>query len=157
MTLSFFVNNQSLTLGFSQQNTEIMSDSKNYLKAKFIFQTNDWKTDKPKYALFSYKGQTYKKYLGIEDGVKENECFIAPEVIKPGEFTVSVFAEDYITTNTVSIPVKQSGYTENITNQPTTPLVIEQMNTLMYKYAKLCNDIYKECQRIEEKVKGVDK
>lgn len=154
MTLSFFVNNQSLSLGFSQQDIEIMSDSKNYLKTKFIFQTNDWKTNRPKYALFSYKGKTYKKYLGIEEGVKENECFVAPEVIKPGEFTVSVFAEDYITTNTVSIPVRQSGYTEDIVNQPATPQAIEQMNTLMYKYANLCNEILKECQRIEKTFKG---
>jgi hypothetical protein len=39
------------------------------LVAKFIFQTEDWQTDRPKYALFSYKGKTYKKYLGIEDGL----------------------------------------------------------------------------------------
>jgi hypothetical protein len=95
-----------LSLSPNQENIDIASDSKNYLKAKFIFQTNDWKTNLPKYALFSYQGRTYKKYLGIEEGVKENECFVANEVIKPGEFTVSVFAENYITTNIVTIPVK---------------------------------------------------
>ena len=153
MTLIFYVNNQSLSLSSNQENIEIASDSRNYLKARFVFQTNDWKTDRPKYALFSYNGKTYKKYLGIEENVKENECFVAPEVIKPGEFTVSVFAEDYITTNTVSIPVKQSGYTENIVNQPATPQAIEQMNTLMYEYANLCNEILKECQRIEKRLK----
>jgi hypothetical protein len=82
---------------------------------------------------------------------------VAPEVIKPGEFTVSVFAEDYITTNTVSIPVKQSGYTEDIVNQPVTPQAIEQMNTLMYEYANLCNEILKECQRIEKRLKEESK
>jgi hypothetical protein len=116
MTLTFYVNNQSLFLSPAQENIEVASDSRNYLKVKFIFQTADWKTDRPKYALFSCQGNTYKKYLGIEEGVKENECFVAPEVIKPGEFTVSVFAENYITTNTVSVPVKRSGYTENIIN-----------------------------------------
>lgn len=153
MTLSFYVNNQSLSLSPAQENINIASDSKNYLKAKFIFQTNDWKTEQPKYALFSYNGKTYKKYLGIEDGVKENECFVAPEVIKPGEFTVSVFAEDYITTNTVSIPVKPSGYTKEIENQLATPAAIDQMNTLMYNYANLCNEILKECKKIQQEIR----
>lgn len=154
MTLSFYVNNQSLSLSPNQENIELASDSKNYLKAKFIFQTNDWKTNIPKYALFSYQGKTYKKYLGIEEGAKENECFVANEVIKPGEFTVSVFAENYITTNTVAIPIKQSGYTETIENQPATPQTLEQMNTLMYQYASLCNEILKECQRIQKEMEG---
>jgi hypothetical protein len=141
-----------LSLSPNQENIDIASDSKNYLKAKFIFQTNDWKTNLPKYALFSYQGKTYKKYLGIEEGVKENECFVANEVIKPGEFTVSVFVENYITTNTVTIPVKQSGYTENIENQPATASTLEQMNILLYNYANVCNDILKECQRIQRKI-----
>jgi hypothetical protein len=146
-----------LSLSPNQENIDIASDSKNYLKAKFIFQTNDWKTNLPKYALFSYQGRTYKKYLGIEEGVKENECFVANEVIKPGEFTVSVFAENYITTNTVTIPVKQSGYTENIENQPATASTLEQMNTLLYNYANVCNDILKECQRIQRKLEEGNK
>ena len=157
MTLSFYVNNQSLSLSPNQENIDIASDSKNYLKAKFIFQTNDWKTNLPKYALFSYQGKTYKKYLGIEEGVKENECFVANEVIKPGEFTVSVFAENYITTNTVTVPVRQSGYTENIENQPATASTLEQMNTLLYNYANVCNDILKECQRIQHKLEEGNK
>lgn len=146
-----------MSLSPSQENIDIASDSKNHLKAKFIFQTSDWKTNLPKYALFSYQGKTYKKYLGIEEGVKENECFVANEVIKPGEFTVSVFTENYITTNTVTIPVKQSGYTENIENQPATASTLEQMNTLLYNYAKVCNDILKECQRIQRKLEEENK
>ena len=152
MTLIFYVNNQSLSLSPAQQNIEVVSDSKNYLKARFIFQTKDWQTDKPKYALFTHNGQTYKKYLGIEDGVKENECFVAPEVIKAGGFSVSVFCEDFITTTAVDIPVKQSGYTEEIVNQPATPAALEQMNALMYQYASLCNEILKECQRIQKQI-----
>ena len=152
MTLIFYVNNQSLSLNPAQQNIEVVADSKNYLKAKFVFQTKDWQTDKPKYALFSHNGLTYKKYLGIEDGAKENECFVASEVIKDGGFSVSVFCEDFITTHTVDIPVKKSGYTEDIVNQPVTPQALEQMNTLMYQYASLCNDILKECQRIQKEI-----
>lgn len=152
MKLLFYVNNQSLSLNPAQKNIRIASDSKNYLIAKFIFQTNDWRTDRPKYALFSHNGKTYKKYLGIEEGLKEDECYVAPEVIKAGTFTVSVFCEDYITTNTVELPVEQSGYTEDIVNQPTTPQALEQMNTMLYQYASLCNEILKECQRIEQKL-----
>lgn len=155
MTLLFYVNNQSLT--FSSVNKEVVSDSKNYLKAKFVFQTNDWKNDKPKYALFTHDGKTYKKYLGIEEGVNENECFVAPEVIKANSFSVAVFCEDYITTNKVEVPVIQSGYTEVIENQPSTRSTMEQMNTMLYQYANLCNEILKECQRIEKKLKEDDK
>lgn len=150
MTLLFYVNNQNLTLNSTQQNVSIMSDSRNYLKAKFVFQSKDWQNNSPKYALFSHKGKTYKKYLGIEEGVADNECYVVPEVIKAGEFTVSVFAEDLITTNAVKIPVQQSGYTDKIVNQPSTPEAIEQMNTMMYKYASVCNDILKECKRIQK-------
>lgn len=152
MKLLFYVNNQSLVLNPSQKNIEIVADSKNYLIAKFVFQTSEWKTNIPKYALFSYKGKTYKKYLGIEEGLAENECYVSPEVIKAGEFSVSVFCEDHITTHTVQIPVRGSGYTDKIENQQPTPQVIDQMNTLMYQYASLCNEMLKECKKIYEKI-----
>lgn len=152
MKLLFYVNNQSLSLSQNQKNIKIVSDSKNHLIAKFIFQTEDWNTDRVKYALFSHNGKTYKRYLGVDAGLQDNECYVAPEVIKAGEFTVSVFCEEYITTHTVSIPVEQSGYTEEIENEPTTPTVMEQMNTMLYKYATLCNDILKECQKIKEEM-----
>lgn len=152
MTLQFFVNNQTLSLNPAQRDVRIASDSKNYLKARFTFQTSEWTRGTLRYALFSHKGKTYKKFLGIEPGCKSNECYVAPEVIKDGTFTVSVFCDDVITSTSVSIPVEKSGYTENISNQETTPTVLEQMNTLMHKYASLCNDIYKECQKIKEEV-----
>lgn len=155
MTLIFYVTNQTLSLSPVCQSFEVVADSKNYLKVRFMFQTNDWKTNKPKFALFSHNGKTYKKYIGVEDGVNENECFVAPEVIKAGKFSVSVFCEDYITTDIVEIPVKQSGYTENIENQPATPQTLEQMNTLMYRYTNLCNEILKECQRIQRELEEV--
>lgn len=157
MTLCFYVNNQVLTLGFNLNTKRIVADSKNYLKAKFIFQTKDWNTELPKYALFSHNGKTYKKYLGIEDGVEENECFVPPEVIKADTFTVSVFCENYITTNIVEIPVEKSGYTDSIENQSDTPQVLEQMNELLYQYASACNEILKECRRIEQRLKGGNK
>ena len=153
MTLTFYVNNQSLSLNPNQKNIEIVADSKNYLVAKFIFQSQDWKNKNIKYALFSHNGKTYKKILGAEAGLAENECLVAPEVIKAGAFSVSVFCESLITTHTIDIPVRASGYTEKIENQNANPSVMEQMNQLMYKYASLCNSIYEGCQEIEKNIK----
>ena len=152
MTLQFYVNNQVLSLNPAQKNIKIVADSKNYLKARFIFQTSEWTRGIIRYALFTHNGKTYKKILGIEPGLKSNECYVAPEVIKSGKFNVSVYCDDLITSNTVSIPVEASGYTENIENQESTPTVLEQMNELMYKYASLCNDILKECREVEKNI-----
>ena len=116
MILQFFVNNQTLSLNPAQRDVKIASDSKNYLKARFTFQTSEWTRGVLRYALFTHSGTTYKKFLGIEPGCKSNECYVAPEVIKEGNFTVSVFCDDLITSTAVSIPVESSGYTENITN-----------------------------------------
>lgn len=150
MTLQFNVNNQTLSLNPAQRNIKVVADSKNYLKARFVFQTSEWTRGVVRFALFTYKGRAYKKILGIEPGCKANECFVAPEVIKEGSFTVSVYCDDLITSTVETIPVVASGYTENVVNQETTPSVLQQMNTLMYKYASLCNDILKECQKIKE-------
>lgn len=156
MTLQFYVNNQTLSLNPAQKNIKIVADSRNYLKARFVFQTSEWTRGVLRYALFTHNGKTYKKILGIEPGLKSNECYVAPEVIKEGSFTVSVFCDDLITSTTEVIPVCASGYTEKIENQNSTPTVTEQMNTLMYNYAKLCNDILKECENTknEMEVKG---
>lgn len=149
MTLLFYVNNQTLSLNPTQINTKVVADSKNYLKVQFMFQTSEWKKGDLLYALFTHKGKTYKKFLGIEEGTKWNECFVAPEVIKEGKFSVSVYSNDLITTNTIDIPVARSGYTENIVNQNPTPSVMEQMNEKMYQYAKLCNDMYEEIKKMK--------
>ena len=125
MTLQFYVNNQTLSLNPAQKNIKIASDSKNYLKARFIFQTSEWTRGVLRYALFTYNGATYKKILGIEPGCKSNECYVVPEVIKPGCFAVSVFCDDLITSTPENIPVVESGYTENIVNQEATPTVLE--------------------------------
>ena len=154
MVLQFYVNNQMLSLNPAQKNIKIAADSKNYLKARFIFQTSEWTRGIIRYALFSHDGKTYKKILGIEPGCKSNECFVSPEVIKTGQFTVSVFCDDLITSTVVALPVEESGYTENIVNQENTPTMLEQMNQLMYKYASLCNQMYEECEKIKEDLGG---
>lgn len=128
MTLQFYVKNQTLSLNPAQKEIKIASDSKNYLKARFIFQTSEWTRGVLRYALFTHNGKTYKKILGIEPGCKSNECFVAPEVIQEGNFAVSVFCDDLITSTIEVIPVVASGYTENVVNQESTPTVLEQMN-----------------------------
>ena len=156
MTLLFYVKNQTLALAQETQPT-LVADSKNYLKAQFTFQTSEWKKGKLLYALFTHNGRTYKKILGFEDGLKWNECYVAPEVIKEGGFEVSIYCDDLITTNEIKISVQKSGYTEDIINQKTTPSVVEQMNQLMYKYASLCNEIHKDCERIQKEMEVKNK
>ena len=153
MTLNFYVNHQSLTINPAQKDIEVVADSKNYLKAKFVYQTAEWKGLQPIGALFTHNGDTYLKLLGTE-GLAPNECYVAPEVIKAGKFTVSLCGGDFITTDTVDVKVKPSGYTTDIKNMDATPSVLEQHNELMYKYASLCNDILKECQRLKEEIEG---
>lgn len=154
MTLQFFVNNQELFLSPSQKSIKVVANSRNYLKARFMFQSKEWQKGSLYYAIFTQNGKSYKKFLGIEEGMAYNECYVSPEVLNEGVFTVSVFCDDLITTTTETIPVIASGYTEIIENQDVTPSVMEQMNQLMYKYANLCNNIYKECQNIEENIIG---
>ena len=152
MVINLYVNNQILSISPAQQNVKVVADSKNYLKVAFLFQTPEWKQGNLLYALFTYKGKTYKKILGIEEGTKWNECFVASEVLKEGKFSVAVFADNLITTNSVDIPVLKSGYTDKIENQEATPSVLEQMNSLMSKYAYICNNILQDCEKIERRV-----
>ena len=153
MTLNFIVNKQSLSKHKSQNDNRVVADSKNYLKAKFYLQSEDWKGQLC-YALFTYQGQTWKKVLGAEDDVEANECFVPEEVIHAPGFTVSCYCGDRITTNEVKIEVISSGYTENIVNQKVTPSAMDQMNTLFKKYALICNSILQDCGKIEEKIKN---
>lgn len=154
MTLQFSVNNQILSLAPSQKNITVVANSKNYLKARFIFQTKDWADGNIYYAIFKQNGKAYKKILGIEEGMAYNECYVSPEVLNEGSFTVSVFCDDLITSTEETIKVRASGYTEDIVNQEATPSVMEQMNQLMYRYANLCNKIYKECKSVQESLNG---
>ena len=150
MTLQFSLTNQQLSLSPRQKNIKVVADSKNYLKASFALQSSEWTSAVLIWALFSHNGKTYKKLLGSEEGLAQNECYVSPEVIKEGKFSVSIYCDNIITTNKVDIPVEASGYTTKIENQKSTPDVMEQMNNKMYRYAKLCNDILKECQKIKE-------
>lgn len=153
MVLNFNLANQTLTKDGEIDNLHIVADSKNYLIARFNFSTDEWK-DRLVYALFTYNNNTYKMLLGADDRLEANECFVPAEVIHAPGFTVSCYCESRITTNLVQVNVKKSGYTEKITNQQTTPSVMDQMNSYMKKYATVCNSILLDCQKIREEIGG---
>lgn len=151
MTLDFIVNGQSLTKHKNQSNQKIVADSKNYLKALFHFQSEEWQ-NQICYALFTISGQTYKTILGADQALGWNECYVPEEVIHAPGFTVSCYCGDRITTNEVRVDVVSSGYTENIVNQRVTPSVMDQANTLLKKYALICNSILQDCREIEKEI-----
>ena len=152
MTLSFSVRNQTLTKLFNQNNVKIVADSKNYLIVKFNFISSDW-NDKVKFALFTSGGKTYKKILGSDTELEMNECYVPKEVMKAGKLEISVYCGDLITTNKVVLEIEPSGYTEKIENEDLTPSTTQQINTLLHRYTKMCNDILKECELIKEELK----
>lgn len=156
MTLDFIVNRQFLAKHRNQINQKIVADSRNYLKAKFHFQSEEW-DGQICYALFTLQGKTYKKILGAEDGVEFNECYVPEEVIHAPGFSVSCYCGDRITTNEVRVDIITSGYTENIINQDTTPSVMDQANALLKKYALICNSILQDCGKILEKINKEEK
>ena len=151
MTLEFIVNRQFLTKHKSQLSQKVVADSRNYLKARFHFQSEEWQ-GQICYALFTLQGQTYKMILGAEEDCAWNECYVPAEVISSPGFTVSCYCGDRITTNEVRADVVSSGYTENIVNQRITPSVLDQANAMMKKYALICNSILQDCGKIKDEI-----
>lgn len=152
MTLDFIVNGQSLTKHKNQNSQKVVADSRNYLKATFHFQSEEWQ-NQICYALFTIQGETYKMVLGADEALSWNECYVPEEVIHAPGFTVSCYCGDRITTNEVRVDVVSSGYTDNIVNQNPTPSVMDQANALMKKYALICNSILQDCRGIENEIK----
>ncbi len=99
-------------------NFEVVSDSKNYLKAHFTF-SDEWKGDIT--AIFGH-GDKYYTVL-LESG----ECTVPWEVIKPYGFSVSVVCGDRITSSCEVVIVEKSGYIEGETPKAPTPDVYKQI------------------------------
>ena len=150
MYLDLIVRHQSIIQ--SAKHEVFAADSRNYLVAKFHFETEEWNNSDLKYALFTHNGKTYKQILGADEKLGINECRVPPEVIKVPGFEVSVYSGDLITTIPLTIRLKASGYTENIENQDVTPSVFEQMNKIMNRYAVLCNQILQDCEQIKQDI-----
>ena len=149
MKLNFTIEHQTLTSSPDIDKMNLVSDSKEYLIAHFDYLSDEWK-DTIVYALFSYGKETYKMILGADKRLAANECYVPAEVIKAPGFTMSCYCGNRIPTNLVQVKIKKSGYTDKIVNQKTTPSVMDQMNDYMLKYALVCNEILKECQKVKE-------
>ena len=156
MTLKFIVSNQTLVVHPSQAKLRLASDSKRYWVANFELRTEEWK-NKLVYALFTFGERTYKMVLGADAELGWNECWIPEEVIHAPKFTLTLYCDNRITTNMVSIPVDNSGYTDQIANQRVTPTMMEQMDNLMKRYALICNSILQDCSKIQNELQGGDK
>ena len=152
MTLKFNIQNQTMVIHPSQAKLRLASDSRNYWIANFDLRTEEWKNEVV-FALFTFGEHTYKMILGADTKLGWNECLVPAEVIHAPGFSVSLYCGDRITTNTVTVPVIISGYTEKISNQVATPTVMEQMDSLMKRYALICNAILQDCSKIQQELK----
>lgn len=109
MILNFKVNNQELTF---DKHEDLANKSHKILKCVFDFNGEDW-IDKECFALlFNSNREVYELHV-------ENNMIIIPETITQGnKFKLSLYAEDLsaarITTNMVTITLKESGYTTEI-------------------------------------------
>ena len=121
MRITFEVGNQTI---IRTDRNKIVANSKNYLFADFSF-SSDW-DGVIKTAIFS-KGK--KSYSVILD--KDNSCLVPWEVLEVGDFSVSVFGGDLITTDSSIIPVIESGYTEGQTPSNPTPDVYQQIISMI--------------------------
>ena len=119
LKLRFEVKNQFINRVDKEQPS---ADSQYYLYAHFNFLTDDWK-DKVITAIFTKDEKSYMMLVDID-----GDCEVPHEVIKEGNFYVSVFADTLITTNNSRVYVEPSGYTENAENsEPPTPNIYNQL------------------------------
>lgn len=81
----------------------VVADSKNYLTAEFTL-SEEW-NNKRVFASFSHMNLNIAKEAEIKNG----QCLVPWEVIKPPFFSVSLFCGDLITSNVVSVMVESSG------------------------------------------------
>lgn len=120
--LKFTVNNQRI---YRDDNFHVVSGSKNYLTASFLFLTPEWE-GKTKTAIF-YDGEKPHPVILVNDACEVPWEFTA----ESGEKYVSVFAGDLITANKALVMVWESGYAEGETPNPPTPTVYEQIIALL--------------------------
>lgn len=107
MDLFFSVKDQELT---KIKREKIAGFARNYIHAVFDFD-RVW-IDLLKYAIFSEPdGTKHVSYLGYG---KTLQCSIPEDVLKNTFFTVSVFAEDLLTSNEEIIIISPSGYVSEI-------------------------------------------
>lgn len=101
---------------------KVVSDSRNYLYARFEFLTNEW-AGKLATAVFQNANDSYEVILDQGD-----TCLVPWEVLErsAGNFTVTVFAGNLITVNSAQVRVHKSGYASEMEADPT-PSIYEQI------------------------------
>ena len=107
----------------------VVADSRNYLTADFML-SDEW-DDKKVYASFSHMDIDIAKEAEIKDG----QCLVPWEVIKPPFFSVSLFCGDLITSNVVSVQVEASGLRDGEPAGTPTPTVWAQYVAEIERYA----------------------
>ena len=119
ITLEFNVTNQFINRIDTEHPVE---NSQEYLYAQFNFLTDDWE-NKTVTAIFTKGNAAYYQLLD-----ENMQCVVPNEVNKSGNFYVSVFAENLITTNSSRVYVQKSNYTEDGENtEPPTPNIYNQI------------------------------
>ena len=118
--ITFNVYKQKIKRTDTQQ---IVSDSRNYLKASFTFSDDDWTGIKT--AIF--KNGDVVKHVILEN----DECLVPWEVIKPGILHVSVFCGDLITADTATVYINESGYEDGGAPEDPSPTVYEQIIAML--------------------------
>ena len=119
--ITFNVYKQKIKRTDTQQ---IVSDSRNYLKASFSFSDDDWTGIKT--AIF--KNGNVVRHAILDDN---NECLVPWEVIKPGILHVSVFCGDLITADTATVYINESGYEDGGIPEDPSPTVYEQIIAML--------------------------
>lgn len=119
--ITFNVYKQKIKRTDTQQ---IVSDSRNYLKASFTFSDDDWTGIKT--AIF--KNGDVVKHAVLDDN---NECLVPWEVIKSGILHVSVFCGDLITADTATVYINESGYEDGGAPEDPSPTVYEQIIAML--------------------------
>ena len=104
---------------------EVVEKSKNYLRAHFDFETEEWE-DKIKTALFK-NGESGTTYCQILD--ESNECTVPYETLRGDDkyLYVSVYAGNLITVNVVKVFILKSGYIEGETPEDPSPTVYDEI------------------------------
>lgn len=118
MDLLFKVKNQHIS---KNGNYYVVAKSKNYVKAKFEFLTDDW-NGLIKTAIFTINGRdTYHVLLD------NDECLVPWEVLEEGTVSVSVFGGDLITVDKVYFTVSSTGYKDGGVPSDPTPAIYQQI------------------------------
>ena len=108
--ITFDVTNQIIK---RTDNFKVVSDSRNYLKARFTFNTPEW--IEPKTALFERGGKCWAQLL------EKDACLVPWEFLGAngmGHGYVSVYCGNLVTSNQEIIHIIHSGYREGETPKP---------------------------------------